>query len=518
MAKRVITIDEKAATTGSLPELNSPESSSSDEKSHVSIASILHSVSKNFNGSGQVIFTDQSSSSTPPKTTVAKTFSCKSCSMTFTNNVDCLQHARVHGFLRYECSLCVSRSTTADNRNTHERLAHRLRRPDASSELIEKLSPDELQVIEQRDGPFNAKFFCLECNIAYVKNKDFVRHNQARHSAPEFSCSRCSRKLSTHLQRNQHERTSHNYVRPEKFLQSKDPVVAKERRGTTKAASQSQRTKQTAKKKNKKKSGKTPCKVVYPKIVNGVQQMTIQTDNDQQCRYCGILMGNRLNLKQHEQLHQIKTDFPCAVCGIWMKSVRRRSEHERVTHRYYRSRQQSSLPNTTVASQKSATVKETQLNNDILTPMEQLQAMLDANSHDEMEEKKPVIESIIEPAAQEVVSKVASLPDLEPTPSDVSLKTEIKLPINTISFMECLMKCPTLIYYDLDSLSDEFGFFSHYSLETIRELQNPYASTKNIQIRRRSGSRRIGLDDFDSTLRVNQNRESKLVCCLLRQN
>ncbi|KAI6170284.1 hypothetical protein M3Y98_01223700 [Aphelenchoides besseyi] len=504
MANDLITIDSDGESC-SLPELNSPQPSSSSEKPHISIASILHSVSKNFNESGQEISTtmsaanstDSSSSSIPQKTN----FSCKLCFMTFTSNVKCLQHARVHGFLRYECSLCVSRSTTAANRNTHERLAHRLRRPEASSELIGKLSADELRVISEKDGPFSSKFFCLECNIAYMKNKDFVRHNRARHLAPEFSCS--------------HEKTSHNYVRPVNFLQSKDPVVAKGRREMSKTVPKSRRTKLTAKKKNKKKSGKTPCKVVYPKIVNGVQQMTIDTDNDQQCRYCGIVMGNRLNRQQHELLHQNKTDFPCAVCGIWMKSVRRRSEHERVTHKHYRSRLQPPQPNATVASQKSLTVKNNQLGNEILTPMEQLQAMLGANSREEAEEKKPVIQSVIEPTSQpEASPKEASVPDLQPALPAANLKTEMELPLDSMLFMEGLTKCPTLIYYDFDFLSKQFG-----SLPIIHWKQ--YSNCKILMLRLKTlnyeGEVELGESVWTTSipryeLARKENRNSFVVC------
>ncbi|KAI6171921.1 hypothetical protein M3Y98_00915800 [Aphelenchoides besseyi] len=118
------------------------------------------------------------------------------------------------------------------------------------------------------------------------------------------------------------------------------------------------------------------------------------------------------------------------------------------------------------------------------------------------------------PSAQpEASPKEASVPDLQPVLPAVNLKPEIELSLDSI-FMEGLIKCPTLIYYDFDFLSKQFGL-----LPIIHWKQ--YSNCKILMLRLKTlnyeGEMELGESVWTTSipryeLARTENRNSFVVC------
>ncbi|KAI6238582.1 hypothetical protein M3Y99_00682100 [Aphelenchoides fujianensis] len=73
---------------------------------------------------------------------------------------------------------------------------------------------------------------------------------------------------------------------------------------------------------------RAPLKVRWPKEVDGVQKMSVVTDDERVCRYCAMSLASPELRLIHEQKHVKWTGHQCRFCGVFLPTIKLRKTHE----------------------------------------------------------------------------------------------------------------------------------------------------------------------------------------------
>ncbi|KAI6170175.1 hypothetical protein M3Y98_01212400 [Aphelenchoides besseyi] len=146
-------------------------------------------------------------------TTTKEKYVCDFCPFSSYEEAQFISHKREHSPLIFDCSLCATRSRTPANRNLHERLAHKLKRPSELENTLFKLTPEQLAKIEEENGPFETKHKCDTCNYAFSAQSMLNNHKRQKHTGQVHCCSNCPKTFTNIFRLNNHEKL-HCKVRP----------------------------------------------------------------------------------------------------------------------------------------------------------------------------------------------------------------------------------------------------------------------------------------------------------------
>ncbi|KAI6171874.1 hypothetical protein M3Y98_00910700 [Aphelenchoides besseyi] len=355
-----------------------------------------------------------------------QTYVCGLCGLITPSAMELARHARNHFSLLYECSLCTARCKTATNRNKHERLAHRLHRPNEMSEFKEKLTVAELALIEQATGSFVAQWSCDICNLTFINRYLLDEHNKTLHSTHKFQCTFCEKVFPTYRRRNLHEHKSHRFVRQPEYTRT---IKGSLHFGQPKKSNEQ-----------------------YSSI--NASQMTTNTSGA--CRFCGFVVSKRGPLKLHEISHTRKqTAYQCHLCKLYFKSNQLKVAHQ--TAYCCDGRASSFVPDgqNPVPAFTSSNIRELQtiqqdFNLTSPTPSE-MNLSFTSNSGAENSAADVISMNSSRKSQSNAETEESAL-----CPAFSRLTTIDVQPISSMLLMQELAKNPTLIYYDVDALSSRF--------------------------------------------------------------
>ncbi|KAI6196070.1 hypothetical protein M3Y94_01065200 [Aphelenchoides besseyi] len=347
-----------------------------------------------------------------------QTYLCEVCGLLTLSMMELTGHACTRFTLLYECSLCTARYKAAASRNKHERLAHRLHRSNEMAEVQEKLTMEQLTLTEQATRPFISKWLCAICSLAFINRNLMMQHNTSVHLIHNFLCTFCTKMFTTHQRRNRHEQKQHRFVRQAKHSKTATGSLDFER----------------------------PVQSNDQSSSFDVSQMTVNTSKA--CRFCGLVVNKRGPLRVHEISHSRRqTAYQCHLCNFYFKSKKLKVAHETTYYcigRGLNSEQNSENP--VLANVQEPREIQEQINSiSLLLPG--MNSSITSNDEVDVITSESLLRLQLNTETEE---RWVCPTSTRHTPIDIQR-------INSTVLLEELTTNPTLIYYDLEGLFDQFG-------------------------------------------------------------
>ncbi|XP_063803892.1 zinc finger protein 30-like isoform X2 [Pseudophryne corroboree] len=134
-----------------------------------------------------------------------KSYMCKECGKSFTQNASLIVHKRTHtGERPHTCKVCLKSFISGSYLVMHQRV-HTGERPYVCNDCGKRFISSSNLIIHQRVHTGEKPYLCTECGKCFGHSSHLVRHQKVHTGERPFTCAECGKSFSrsSHLVRHQ---------------------------------------------------------------------------------------------------------------------------------------------------------------------------------------------------------------------------------------------------------------------------------------------------------------------------